>query len=82
MLALTFPTGPTTICITLVIHSAVVVMQRSRTASCGATKVNFGWKLGPFIMAPVNHSPARNQKTTTALVIHIMMAAGTIYYKL
>jgi len=33
----------------------------------GAAKVNFGWKLGPFIMAPVNHSPARNKKTTTAL---------------
>jgi len=25
-------------------------------------------KLGPFIMAPVNHSPARNKKTTTALL--------------
>jgi len=23
--------------------------------------------LGPFIMASVNHSPARNKKTTTAL---------------
>jgi len=23
--------------------------------------------LGPFIVAPVNHSPARNKKTTTAL---------------
>jgi len=33
----------------------------------GAAKVNSGWKLGPFIMAPVNHSPARNKKTTTAL---------------
>jgi len=34
-----------------------------------AVKVNFGWKLGPFIMASVNHSPARNKKTTTALPI-------------
>jgi len=33
-----------------------------------AAKVNFGWKLGPFILAPVNHSPARIKKTTTALV--------------
>jgi len=33
----------------------------------GAAKVNFGWKLGPIIIAPVNHSPARNKKTTTAL---------------
>jgi len=24
----------------------------------GSAKVNFRWKLGPFIMAPVNHSPA------------------------
>jgi len=32
-----------------------------------ADKVNFWWKLGPFIMAPVNHGPARNKKTTTAL---------------
>jgi len=35
----------------------------------GAAKVNFGWKLGPFIMASVNQSPARNKKTTTALVV-------------
>jgi len=34
----------------------------------GAAKVSFGWKLGPFILAPVNHSPARNKYTTTALV--------------
>jgi len=34
----------------------------------GATKVNFGWKLGPFIIAPVNHSPASNKMTTTALL--------------
>jgi len=33
-----------------------------------ATKVNFGWKLGLFIMASVNHSPARNKKSTTALL--------------
>jgi len=33
----------------------------------GAAKVNFGWKLGPFILATVNHSPVRNKKTTTAL---------------
>jgi len=25
--------------------------------------------LGPFIIASVNHSPARNKKTTTALVV-------------
>jgi len=36
----------------------------------GAAKVNFGWKLGPFIMAPVNHSPARNKNTTTALLTY------------
>jgi len=26
---------------------------------------------GPLVMAPVNHSPARNKKTTTALRISI-----------
>jgi len=77
------------------LHSAVVVMRRSRTASCragltvnrvllgqstwdatwdacipGAPKVNFGWKLAPFIVGLVNHSPARNKKTTTALRLH------------
>jgi len=30
--------------------------------------------LGPFIMAPVNHSPARNKKTTTALGLHDLLA--------
>jgi len=70
----------------------VVVMRRSRTASCRAGLTvnrvllgqwtwdatwdvvayyswgqqsqlgfNFGWKLGPFILAPVDHSPARNK---------------------
>jgi len=33
----------------------------------GAAKVNFGWKLGPFMMTPVNHSLVRNKKTPTAL---------------
>jgi len=30
----------------------------------GAVKVNFGWKLGPFILASVNHNPARNKRAT------------------
>jgi len=33
----------------------------------GATNVKFGWELKPFKMDPVNHSPARNKKTNTAL---------------
>jgi len=71
------------------IDSAVVVMRRSRTASCraglcvnrvllganqhktqqdavaygfGPPKANFGWELGPFIMALVNHSPASKKE--------------------
>jgi len=43
-------------------------MRRNRTPPpiVGAVKANFGWILGTFIKAPVNHSPASNEKTTTA----------------
>jgi len=34
-----------------------------------ATKSKFQVELGPFIVAPVNHSPASNKKTTTALYL-------------
>jgi len=44
-----------------------------------AAKVNFGWKLGPFIMAPVNHSPARNKKTTAALSKSDCVLTGVVY---
>jgi len=49
-------------------------MRRRRTPVLlepivGAAKANIRWKWGPFIMAPVNYSPATNKKTTTALVL-------------
>jgi len=31
--------------------------------------MRLGWKLGLFIKDPLNHSPARNKTTTTALSI-------------
>jgi len=48
----------------------------------GASKVNFGWKLGPFITAPVNHSPARNTETTTTLPNAMKKLVQTTNYKI
>jgi len=62
-----------------VVHSTrstfyyVIVVETWRSLRRNATEVNFGWKLGPFIMARVNHSPAGNKKTTTALSIMLKM---------
>jgi len=39
-------------------------------AYCWAAKANFGWRLGPFIMSPVNHSPAINYNTTKPIVAY------------
>jgi len=41
--------------------------MRRCSLKVGAAKVIFGWKLWQYILAYVNHSPARNKKTTTAL---------------